>query len=302
MNTIIPTTELVINWHITEACNYSCQYCYAHWCKSRQKELIHNKQQTKQLLKELYDSLKPESSNILTPYMRWSSIRLNIAGGEPLLYPNQVLFIAESALELGMSVSLISNGSLLSNELMDKIASKLVLLGLSCDSDNTDNNRIIGRSDHKGQQLIVDDLHRIINSGRKINPKMRLKLNTVVNSVNYLDDMSGIVKLLNPDRWKVLKMLPVINSDLAISDRQFNEFINKHSSLKEIMRAEDNDEMSESYIMIDPLGRFFQNSPDSSGKGYIYSSSIIDTGAISALKEINFSPEKFLSRYKEVIA
>lgn len=23
--------ELVVNWHITEACNYNCRYCFAKW-------------------------------------------------------------------------------------------------------------------------------------------------------------------------------------------------------------------------------------------------------------------------------
>ncbi|EGR3240148.1 radical SAM protein, partial [Vibrio parahaemolyticus] len=23
--------ELVINWHMTEVCNYSCKYCFAKW-------------------------------------------------------------------------------------------------------------------------------------------------------------------------------------------------------------------------------------------------------------------------------
>ena len=23
--------ELTLNWHITEACNYRCRYCYAKW-------------------------------------------------------------------------------------------------------------------------------------------------------------------------------------------------------------------------------------------------------------------------------
>ena len=25
------TKELVVNWHITEACNYKCDYCFAKW-------------------------------------------------------------------------------------------------------------------------------------------------------------------------------------------------------------------------------------------------------------------------------
>ena len=83
--------ELVINWHITEACNYSCRYCYAHWCKNKQRELIHNTADTKALLLALSQYFSPKS--VVAPAQlqhKYSSIRLNIAGGEPLLYPQQM--------------------------------------------------------------------------------------------------------------------------------------------------------------------------------------------------------------------
>ena len=87
ITTPTPTAkELVINWHITEACNYSCTHCYAHWCKPQQRELIHQKDQVLSLLKMLHRYFSPENgSNDLAPYMQWSSLRINIAGGEPLL-------------------------------------------------------------------------------------------------------------------------------------------------------------------------------------------------------------------------
>ena len=41
------TQQLVINWHLTEACNYSCQYCYAAWNKATNpRELINDAGQT----------------------------------------------------------------------------------------------------------------------------------------------------------------------------------------------------------------------------------------------------------------
>jgi hypothetical protein len=51
--------------------------------------------------------------------------------------------------------------------------------------------------------------------------------------------------------------------------------------------------------MIDPLGRFFQNQPNKSGDhgGYIYSSSILDSGIAEAFKEVPFCIDKFSHRY-----
>ena len=33
--------ELVINWHVTEACNYRCRYCYSAWQRqARQLDVV----------------------------------------------------------------------------------------------------------------------------------------------------------------------------------------------------------------------------------------------------------------------
>ena len=34
-----PPTPAVINWHVTEACNYRCGYCYAHWDRPSRTEV-----------------------------------------------------------------------------------------------------------------------------------------------------------------------------------------------------------------------------------------------------------------------
>jgi len=290
-------TELVINWHITEACNYSCRYCYAHWCKPQQRELIHDKEQTKALLLAIRDYFQPgHGSGLLSPNMEWSTIRLNIAGGEPLLYPEQVLFIAKTAKKLGMNVSLISNGSRLTHELMQNLAPYLSLFGLSLDSTSEIINKGIGRVDNKANFLDLNSTQLILESGQRTNPLMDLKLNTVVNRANHFANMTDVIANFKPKRWKILRMLPVINGDLDVSDKQFRSFIDRNSKHKHLMCVENNDDMSESYIMIDPLGRFFQNKPESSG--YVYSIPILKTGVGMALKDINFSSEKFLNRYK----
>ncbi len=66
------------------------------------------------------------------------------------------------------------------------------------------------------------------------------------------------------------------------------------------MSIEDNDEMSESYLMIDPLGRFFQNTPNSLGQGYLFSDPILSVGLASALSSIQLSPEKYRRRQEGV--
>lgn len=45
--------ELTVNWHITEACNFKCAYCFAHWNKACKKELLHNPTEVEALLDQI---------------------------------------------------------------------------------------------------------------------------------------------------------------------------------------------------------------------------------------------------------
>ena len=297
-------TPLVINWHLTEACNYRCQYCYATWNESASpRELIHDFGRTTALLSELYRFFEPaNSANPLASRMSWSSVRLNLAGGEPLLHTNKLPTIVSQARALGFEISLISNGSHLDHDLLDRLAPQLTWLGISIDSASPETNRVIGRVDRRGRLLDLDNLVTCLANARQANPGLHLKLNTVVNEVNHAEDLSSLIRRFAPDKWKVLRMLPVVNRNLVVSDEQFAEFVARHSTFANILCAEDNQDMHESYLMVDPHGRFFQNSSLIAGQGYAYSSSILEVGAEAAFAEMAFDSERFSTRYIPVVA
>ncbi len=46
------TKELVVNWHITEACNYKCDYCFAKW-DSDSKEVLHSQIKIETLIEQI---------------------------------------------------------------------------------------------------------------------------------------------------------------------------------------------------------------------------------------------------------
>lgn len=292
---ITKTRELVINWHMTEACNYRCRYCYSKWhAEGSGKELFHSPEASAAMLAEIYRYFSPDNQARLG--MQWDSVRLSLAGGEPLLYSGEVVGIVAQARELGFKVSLITNGSRLTQPLMTELAPQLSILGLSLDSAMASTNREIGRADRDEQILSLSDLATIIESGRHLNPALSVKINTVVNALNFTEDMNQLIEQLAPDKWKVLRMLPTITSDLSIASHEFAEFVTRHKKLGGIMAAEDNNDMVESYIMIDPHGRFFQNSLQ--GIGYRYSNEIIEVGADAAFRQISWQPGKFKSRYQ----
>lgn len=293
----IHARELVVNWHVTEVCNYGCHYCYAKWNDGGlRKELIHDGGAIKALVEEIGRFFNPGNlHNPLRQNMSWESLRLNLAGGEPLLYAEKSLEAIKHARRLGLEASIITNGSRLTSALMTALAPHLVILGLSLDSSVEKINLGIGRADRSLRTLSIRELADVITSGRHINPRLRLKINTVVNALNWEEDMSKLIGRLAPHKWKILRMLPKITDDLALSDAEFKAFVRRHDGLDQAMRVEDNADMTESYIMIDPHGRFFQNA--SGKKGYQYSDSILDVGAAKAFSQVNVSAAKFCSRY-----
>jgi radical S-adenosyl methionine domain-containing protein 2 len=290
---------LVLNWHLTEACNYRCQYCYAAWNDSTcPRELIYDSQRTAALLNALYRFFQPSNFvNPLASQLTWSSVRLNLAGGEPLLHAKKLPAIVTQARDLGFEVSMISNGSHLDNDLLGCLAPQLSWLGVSVDSSNPETNLAIGRVDRRGGPLDLYSLAKGLVKARQLNSNLRIKLNTVVNQHNHAEDLGSLIRRFAPDKWKVLRMLPVVNQHLVVSAEQFAAFVARHHAFTRILCAEDNPDMCESYLMIDPHGRFFQNSPMIAGQGYSYSRPILEVGAEAAFAEMTFDHERFSARY-----
>lgn len=293
-------SELVINWHITEACNYRCQYCYAHWTGSG-RELVHNVSATAQMLETLWQYFHPQNlANPLRRQMDWRGVRLNLAGGEPLLYPERVHQTLSAARDIGFTTSLITNGSLLSSELAQQLAPHLSLLGVSLDSGISTTNRQIGRQNRHGQPLKIEQLEEAINAARHWNPTLQIKLNTVVNALNCHEDLSALIRRFAPQRWKVLRMLPVVTDKLMVCDADFQGFVARHQPLGDVLCIEDNTEMVDSYVMIDPLGRFFQNALGQSS--YRYSCPIPEVGVDQAFAAVGMATAKFCARYRGSLA
>lgn len=296
------TNQLVINWHILEACNFHCKYCFAHWPQDKcSKEIWRSPEFSRKLLEELKNLPSHVPGN-------WGRIRLNIAGGEPMLLQRKgdLERVFHLAINMGFDLSMISNGYKMDDEFIKKWAPNLQILGISVDSARSDTNDKIGRKTESGKQISAERVGEIFRMARRHNPDIECKLNTVVSSANQREDMRSFVKSVSPDRWKIFKMLPIANTmEIAdkqvlfkITDKQFQHFLDKHEELADIMSPEDNDAMTESYLMVDPLGRLYQNTPANGNYKHVVSKPIHIVGAAEAFKQIKFSGEKFALRYK----
>ena len=275
--------NVVVNWHLLEPCNFQCKYCFAEWRKSSLPEVYKSPSDSERLIEQI---------SRLDRY--WPKVRISFAGGEPFL-DKKLAEKIDCAYQHNLAVSVISNGDLLSETFLRQNAENICMLGISIDSSHAATNLIIGRATRAHRQADYEKIIDLLWLARKINPQIRIKINTVVNCFNFNEDLSALIHRVKPDKWKVFQVLPATTKSAkqAISAEQFGIFKKRHEHIPCAV-FEDNDCMKNSYLMIDPYGRFFFSGEVGE---YGYSDPILEVGIEKALKQIDFSEEKFNARY-----
>jgi len=273
-----------INFHITQRCNYKCDFCFA---KFNQNCYELSEIEQFELIKELVDN---------------GCEKLNFAGGEPTLVQNLPKLIKFSK-DLGVFTSLISNGTGLTKKFLKSTYKNIDLIGLSIDSSNEEVNYQLGRClTHNNEKIKPFSHINLIKNRVELIKKYNipLKINTVVTSLNWDEDLTELISLLNPIRWKILELTLLSECKFSFASKfeslkewQFDKFIQTHKYLNPII--ESNDISNESYLMVTPNGKFFQNWCGE----YYYSDSILEIGAMNAFEQIKFSFKNFELRGAE---
>ena len=118
----------------------------------------------------------------------------------------------------------------------------------------------------------------------------------------FIDD--GTLKIVSEDQMSNNIFISPDGSEMTekqardLYKKQFQSFVKRHQSLGDVLTSENNHEMTESYLMVDPQGRFFQNQTNvKAGDSYNYSSPILQVGAGAAFRQIDFDVAKFIGRY-----
>jgi radical S-adenosyl methionine domain-containing protein 2 len=279
-----PQVEAV-NFHVWQPCNMRCAFCFGRFRDVR-----------RQVLPEGH--LAPGDAAAVVALLAEAGFeKITFSGGEPFLCP-WLPDLVRVAKQLGMATAVVTNGSLLTEELLGRLEGSLDWIALSVDSLDPEALRDTGRITG-GSPLSAEDY---LARGRAIRGHgILLKINTVVTSANWDADLREFILQLQPLRWKVMQVLPIEGQNsgavkrLLIDDERFDRFVSRHRHVELfsiVLVAERNDDMIASYAMVDPAGRFFDNTL---GR-YTYSDSILACGVSEAMKQINISRDKFLSR------
>ena len=270
----------VFNYHVTPRCNYQCIYCFGKF-KGREPS---------------FDSAKKIVDNVASYFVSRgiSNGRINFSGGEPLLYP-QLDELIDYTNASGVSVSVISNASLLTVERIRAWKGKVSCVGISIDSLSDVANRLIGRcsADH-----VIDRSHLLALSQAIHECGIELKINTVVSKRNLDEDFSSMYRILKPDRIKLFQIHLVQGvNDRAIPERitddEFRSFRSKYEAFGSIIVSEPEGTMENSYLMINPEGEFQLNNDGE----YQTFGSLITTPLEEILKNVPLDSGRFDARY-----
>lgn len=222
--------------------------------------------------------------------------KITFAGGEPTLCPwlRDLVSLAKSH---DVTTMVVTNGTRLDQAYLEPFRGLLDWVCLSIDSldpaVNLRSGRAVGRrAFDEGHYRSLCEL--IVSLG------FRLKVNTVVHALNAGEDMSSFILAAKPERWKLFQVLPVKGQndesvdELIIPETAFQKFVKEHRSrMPEVMIVpESNDAMRGSYLMIDPAGRFYDNTRG----GHTYSAPILNVGVAVALEQIRFDADAFAQR------
>lgn len=260
-----------VSFHLVKPCNMGCKFCYA----------------TFQDFKVSTQLSLDECCQIVSKLHQAGVKKITFAGGEPMLYKELDLLIIYTKM-LGIKTSIITNGSLLTEEWLSNMQPYLDWIGISIDSLNPETNKLIGRVSRNNVQSYHTLLSLINHYG------YRLKVNTVVNIHNQEEDLISFIEHYNVERWKVFDTLKVEGQNDSqfdeIKSTKFDTFVVNNSC--DVMVVETNELMIGSYLLIDPLGRLFENSQ---GK-HTYSKSILTNDFNNCLSELNLNKHNFIAR------
>ena len=206
--------KVKVNFHLCEACNYHCRHCFAKFGSARMLSTSEWKQ--------IADNIV--ASHIVSD--------VNLAGGEPLLHPGTIE-IAKYLQEKGVQVSLVTNGSLMTEDWIRESSNLFSMIGFSVDALNPSLQQEIGRCSNTDNTVMkAKDYAKRIKLIRKYSPNTKIKVNTVVSSLNQNDCIAEQILEWNIDRWKILKMQDFrnqhfSNTKISITEQEFETYVKR---------------------------------------------------------------------------
>jgi radical S-adenosyl methionine domain-containing protein 2 len=217
--------------------------------------------------------------------------RINLAGGEPLVVKT-IQEIIDKIFSKKIEVSLITNGSLLTEKFVKENFGKISIIGISIDSLNNNTNKIIGRYDKSGKVLLYEELVSICKYIKFM--KIKLKINICISQVNINENFYDFLAEVRPNRLKLLQMTideGVNDSSVSniVTEQEFSNFCKNYNEFNPII--ETSKRIKKAYFIIDSMG--YIGTSNSHNNKY----NLLDIELTDIINDIEINKDSYNNRY-----
>ena len=202
-----------IGWGITNRCNYSCKHCNMDSGVAYEDELSYK-----------------EACLIIDEFVNNDVKNICFTGGEPFSRTD-FLDICEYAIQKGLFVCVTSNGSLITENMINNHLYKFQLIRISLDGVNAEQHDYF-RNKKGAYKKAVNSIKLLVNSGCNVG------VVTCVSKLNFnnLEEIASLISSMGVKKW----FLPLLSpsgrganiQDLSLEPLEVKEFIIKISSFQ----------------------------------------------------------------------
>jgi radical SAM protein with 4Fe4S-binding SPASM domain len=204
-----------VGLEINQACNLYCSHCF-----SRGGETAHHMdvETVKRVLREIREELKP--------------FEVDIAGGEPTIHPEFEEIVRYSCGELGLPLTVSTNGTRFDDDLVDLFCEYDVDLGISLSSANA-----ASHDDFRGMEgafeKTVEGIRTYVDNGLNVS----VRTTVTQNNFDELEDIALLSNDLGASNTYFLRFVPTGRgsdgvSDIALDNEQVKEAHRRVQSMK----------------------------------------------------------------------
>lgn len=194
-------------WECTLNCNLGCQHCGSSCGSGAPSEGELNTDEIKNAFEDIAKNFNPKD------------IMIAVTGGEPLLRKD-IFEVMSYATGLGFSWGMVSNGTLITQETVDKMAaSKMSTISISLDGQEKNHNWLRGQGSFK---KTIEGIKLLVSSKKFKVVEILTSVNQ--NNINELEEIYKICEKLKVDQWRILIISPIgrakDNSKLFLNNEQ----------------------------------------------------------------------------------
>lgn len=203
-------SEISLQMYLTNRCNLRCIHCY----------MDAGNKSANEASTETFLSVIDEFAEI-------SQTKVVFTGGEPLLHPD-FFTLAKRAKEKKLEVNLFTNGTLITNRIIDKLKKYVDEIQLSLDGATPDiNDKIRGKGVYK----------KVLKAAKLIlKTPIKLKISSLLMPQNYLDFKNNVEEFARNFKDVELKFGFAMNEGRADKSFKFSSSSEANTKLLEILK------------------------------------------------------------------